>query len=126
MKHPTALLAALAAAAALTACGKQADEDLNAGQRTDGAVSEARDTADGTRREARQATGDMTITAKVNAALVADDQLKSTQINIDTRDGQVTLTGQAPDAQSRERATTLASAVDGVKQVNNQLVVSQG
>jgi hyperosmotically inducible protein len=67
----------------------------------------------------------MAITAKVNAALAVDDKLKATQINVDTRDGQVTLTGQAPDANSRERATTLASAVDGVKQVNNQLVVDR-
>jgi hyperosmotically inducible protein len=67
----------------------------------------------------------MAITAKVNAALAVDDKLKATQINVDTREGQVTLTGQAPDAQSRERATTLVSAVDGVKQVNNQLVVNR-
>jgi len=67
----------------------------------------------------------MAITAKVNAALAVDDKLKATQINVDTREGQVTLTGQAPDAQSRERATTLVSAVDGVKNVNNQLVVAK-
>lgn len=144
MTQPTTrlpLLAALAIAAALTACSKQED-DRTAGQRLDGAISEAKQTAQETKRDAQQAindaensaaraadktaqaTGDMAITAKVNAALVADDKLKATQINVDTKEGQVTLTGQAPDAQSRERATTLASAVDGVKHVNNQLVVS--
>lgn len=144
MTQPTTrlpLLAALAIAAALTACSKQED-DRTAGQRLDGAISEAKQTAQETKRDAQQAmndaensaaraadktaqaTGDMAITAKVNAALVADDKLKATQINVDTKEGQVTLTGQAPDAQSRERATTLASAVDGVKNVNNQLVVS--
>ncbi len=144
MTQPTArlpLLAALAIAAALTACSKQED-DRTAGQRLDGAIAEAKQTAQETRREAKeaindaensaaraadktaQATGDMAITAKVNAALVADDKLKATQINVDTKEGQVTLTGVAPDAQSRDRATTLASAVDGVKHVNNQLVVT--
>lgn len=135
------LLAALAIAASLAACSKQED-DRTAGQRLDGAIAEAKQSAEETKREAKQAmndaensaaraadktaqaTGDMAITAKVNAALVADDKLKATQINVDTQGGQVTLTGQAPDAQSRERATTLASAVDGVKHVNNQLVVS--
>jgi hyperosmotically inducible protein len=135
------VLAALAVAAALTACGKQ-DDERTAGQRLDGAIADVKQSAEETRRDAQKAindaersaeragdkaaqvTSDVTITAKVNAALVADDKLKATQINVDTREGQVTLTGQAPDAQSRDRATTLASAVDGVKHVNNQLVVS--
>ena len=128
------LLATLAVAAALTACSRNNDEDLTAGQRLDGAVADAKREANETKRDAQQAmndaemkasraadttaqvTTDMAITAKVNAALAVDDQLKATQINVDTREGQVTLTGQAPDAQSRERATTLVSAVDGVKQ----------
>lgn len=136
------LLAALAMAAALTACSRDAD-DRTAGERLDGAVAEAKRETNEMQRDAQQAmnsaersmertaenagqaTTDMSITAKVNAALVADDQLKATQINVDTREGQVTLTGEAPDAQSRERASTLASAVDGVKQVNNQLVVNR-
>ena len=137
------LLATLAVAAVLTACSRNNDEDLTAGQRLDGAVADAKREANETKRDAQQAmndaemkasraadttaqvTTDMAITAKVNAALAVDDQLKATQINVDTREGQVTLTGQAPDAQSRERATTLVSAVDGVKQVNNQLVVNR-
>ena len=137
------LLATLAVAAALTACSRNNDEDLTAGQRLDGAVADAKREANETKRDAQQAmndaemkasraadttaqvTTDMAITAKVNAALAVDDQLKATQINVDTREGQVTLTGQAPDSQSRERATTLVSAVDGVKQVNNQLVVNR-
>jgi hyperosmotically inducible protein len=135
------LLAVVAVAAALAACGKQ-DDERTAGQRLDGAISDAKQSAAETKQDAKQAindaeisakraadttaqdSSDVTITAKVNAALVADDKLKATQINVDTREGQVTLTGQAPDAQARARATTLASAVDGVKQVNNQLVVS--
>ncbi|MFG6412907.1 BON domain-containing protein [Roseateles sp. DC23W] len=135
------LLSAVALAAALTACSKKED-DMTAGQRLDGAVAEAKQAAAETRQDAKeamagaeataeraaadasQATSDVGITAKVNAALVADDKLKATQINVDTREGMVTLTGKAPDSQSRERATTLASAVDGVKHVNNQLVVS--
>jgi hyperosmotically inducible protein len=137
------LLATLAVAAALTACSRNNDDDRTAGQRLDGAVADAKRESNETKRDAQQAMNDaqmsasraadttaqvstdMAITAKVNAALAVDDKLKATQINVDTREGQVTLTGQAPDAQSRERATTLVSAVDGVKQVNNQLVVNR-
>lgn len=130
------LVAALTVAAALGACSRQPDDELSAGQRADRTVADAKREGSEVLADARmsaneaadktaQVTADMGITAKVNAALVADDQLKATQINVDTRDGQVTLSGQAPDAQARERATTLASAVDGVKQVNNQLVVTR-
>jgi hyperosmotically inducible periplasmic protein len=131
------LLGALALAAALGACSRQQpDDELSAGQRVDNTAANAkregsevladarmsaRDAADTTAR----VSSDMNITAKVNAALAVDDQLKATQINVDTRDGQVTLSGQAPDPQSRERATTLVAAIDGVKQVNNQLVVTR-
>ncbi|WP_422017933.1 BON domain-containing protein [Roseateles sp.] len=130
------VLTALVLTAALGACSRHQDDELTAGQRLDGAIADAKQTARETTADAKQAvseaetsaaraSSDMAITAKVNAALAVDDKLKATQINVDTRDGQVTLTGQAPDATSRERATTLASAVDGVKQVNNQLVVDR-
>lgn len=140
--HRLPLLAALALCASLGACSRN-DDDRTAGERLDGAMADARREAGETKRDAQQAmndtemkasraadttaqvTTDMAITAKVNAALAVDDQLKATQINVDTREGQVTLTGQAPDASSRERATTLVAAVEGVKQVNNQLVVNR-
>ena len=130
-------LAALALATALTACGKH-NVDEGAAQSgsttgttagttpsTDTSQANAGNNGSGGSSTVGQAAGDMAITAKVNAALAVDDKLKATQINVDTREGQVTLTGQAPDAQSRERATTLVSAVDGVKNVNNQLVVAK-
>lgn len=135
------LIATLALAAALAACSKAPDDERTAGQRLDGAVADVKQGAETTQREAKeavaqaeasatraaaataQATTDLAITAKINAALAVDDKLKATQINVDTRDGTVTLTGKAPDAGSRERATVLASAVNGVKQVRNQLVL---
>lgn len=118
------LFAAVAAAFALSACSKAPEEDMTAGQRVDETIADAQMSASQAAATTAQVSTDMGITAKVNAALVADDQLKATQINVDTRDGQVTLSGKAPDALSRERATTLAAAVDGVKLVNNQLVVA--
>lgn len=120
--RPLPLLAALTMAAALTACNRAPDDVARRDTTADRPIAEAQ-TPPVAERAADTST-DMGITAKVNAALVADDQLKALQIDVDTRDGQVTLTGKAPDAQARERATTLAAAVDGVKQVNNQLVVS--
>jgi len=138
------VLSALALSSLLAACGRQRDDELAANQRLDDATNEVRQAAQDVRRDAQQAnvdaqvaanqaaettarvSADMAITAKVNAALVGDDQLKASQINVDTRDGSVTLSGKAPDANARERATTLASNITGVKQVNNRLVVAAG
>lgn len=117
------LLATLAGAAALAACSRQEDDELGVSRRSGAAVADAQVAASQADAASARVSSDLAITAQVNAALVADDQLKATQINVDTRDGQVTLSGQAPDAATRERATTLAAGVGGVKLVNNQLVV---
>lgn len=136
------LVGALALAAALTACGKQND-DRTAGQKLDGAIAEAKqagqeakvdagramDRAEDKARQAAAATAeavtDAAIVTKINAALVADDKLKATKIDVKAQDGHVTLIGTAPDAASQARAKTLASAVDGVRSVDNQLVVAR-
>lgn len=69
--------------------------------------------------------GDAGITASVKTALAADPSLSALKIDVDTRDGVVSLKGPAPDEKSRERAAVLAAAPDGVRSVDNQLVVTQ-
>ncbi len=136
------LLGALALAAALAACSKQPDE-RTAGQKLDGAIAEAKQAGAEAKADAGQAMDqaenklkaataaaseavtDAAIVTKINAALMADDRLKATKIEVRAEDGRVTLTGTAPDAGSQARATTLASAVQGVRSVDNQLVVAR-
>lgn len=135
----TALAAALAASTLVVACGET--EDATVGERLDGAVtdvqkagsqmgSEVRQTAEELKSAGSDAadaiargTADAAITAKVNAALAADDQLSALKIDVDTSNGRVQLSGTAPSTEARNRATTLASAVDGVVQVDNRLTV---
>ncbi len=74
--------------------------------------------------KAGAAVGDAATTAAVNAKLVADSELSAIRIDVDTKNGVVTLTGPAPNAAAKERATTIAKAVDGVKSVNNNLTVN--
>jgi hyperosmotically inducible periplasmic protein len=69
---------------------------------------------------------DATITTKVNAALAADKDLSAVKIDVDTKNGVVTLTGPAPSADARQRATDLAKNVKGVSSVDNQLTVKAG
>ena len=67
---------------------------------------------------------DVLITTQVNAKLAQDPKLSALKINVDTKDGKVELKGKAPDQTSRQRATELAMSVEGVVDVDNQLVVS--
>jgi len=136
------LIGALALAAALSACSKH-DDERTAGQKLDGAIADAKQAGTDAKADAGQAMDkaenklkdataaasdaatDATIVTKINAALMADDRLKATKIDVRAEDGRVTLTGTAPDAGSQARATTLASAVKGVHSVDNQLVVAR-
>lgn len=69
---------------------------------------------------------DAMITAKVNAALAGDKELSAIRIDVDTRDGVVTLSGPAPTASAKQRAAELAHKIEGVNSVNNQLTIKAG
>ncbi len=66
------------------------------------------------------------ITTKVNAALVNDKELSAVKINVDAKDGVVTLTGPAPSPEAALQATKITKDIKGVVSVNNQLVVKAG
>lgn len=135
-------LMALALTVGLAACSKQEDE-RTAGQKLDGAIAEAKQAGAEAKVEAVQAANvaemkvkqaaeatsevltDAAIVAKINASLAADDQLKATRIDVDAKDGHVKLSGTAPNADAQARAKMLAQAVQGVRSVDNRLVVSR-
>ena len=137
------MLVAIGAAATLAACDR-AQDGRTAGQEVDNAVAKVEKKAGELRADVRAAgeqakqsaagamdsvankAQDAAITTSVNAALAKDPQLSALRINVDTANGAVALRGTAPDAQSRDRATTLAQRVEGVKSVDNQLTVTPG
>ncbi len=137
----TTLLTALAAAATLAACNRT-DDGRTVGQQVDGAVAKVEQKTEEAKADARVAgekakentagamdtvatkAKDAVITTSVNAELAKDSQLSALRINVDTVDGRVALKGTAPDSASRDRATSLARSVDGVKAVDNQLTVA--
>ena len=137
----TTLLTALAAAATLAACNRT-DDGRTTGQKVDSAVAKVEKKADEVQADMRAAgekakdnsagamdtvatkAKDVVITSSVNAELAKDSQLSALRINVDTVEGRVALRGTAPDAASKDRATTLAQRVDGVKAVDNQLTVA--
>jgi hypothetical protein len=72
---------------------------------------------------AGQYVDDAAITAKIKAAYLADDRVKTTDINVKTDHGAVQLTG-AVDSQDEEgQAVRLAYGVNGVQVVLDKLTI---
>jgi osmotically-inducible protein OsmY len=75
----------------------------------------------------RESTGqyvdDSVITTKVKAAIFDEATLKTFQISVKTYKGIVQLSGFVDGARSVNRAGEVAAAVDGVKSVQNDLIV---
>ena len=74
-----------------------------------------------TTAKAADAVGDAAITAKVKTALMADPDVKALQIDVDTKNGVVTLNGKVDQRTSVDKAVKIARAVDGVQSVENHL-----
>ncbi len=55
--------------------------------------------------------------------LAVDSRTPATEINVDSRDGIVTLFGMVPTEDSKTAAGEIAHGVSGVKSVDNQIEV---
>jgi hyperosmotically inducible protein len=66
---------------------------------------------------------DSILTAKVKAALIEDTDTKAHQINVETKDGVVQLSGFVDSASAKSAASQVAKSVTGVKDVRNELSV---
>lgn len=143
------LLSSLAMLLALGACDRAGDRTV--GEKMDSGAGKTQQAGAEAKQDAKDATAsagaaansaadstkqmgaaagdkidDATITAKVNASLAADKDLSAIKIDVDTQNGVVTLSGPAPTATARERASEIARGIKGVNSVNNQLTVKAG
>jgi hyperosmotically inducible periplasmic protein len=113
----------------------------SAGQKTSRAAKEETQDAAARARATAKSAGDETkamgaaatdkvddalITTKVKAGLATDKDLSAIKIEVETKDGVVTLTGPAPSDSAREHAAEVAKNVKGVTSVNNKLTVKAG
>jgi hyperosmotically inducible protein len=76
-------------------------------------------------RSAEAVVDDGAITTKVKAALAGDARTKAHQVNVETHEGVVQLSGFVDNAEAKSTATELARAVENVRSVNNQIDVKK-
>jgi hyperosmotically inducible protein len=77
---------------------------------------------------AETATGDVQLsdawlTAKTKLALLADEDVSGSSINVDTSSAVVTLKGEVEDQAQKARALQIARGIEGVKQVQDHLTI---
>lgn len=135
MQSKTTLITiSLLAAIALSACDKPGPAE-KAGKKMDEVASDASkkvgETADKfdnkmTEQGAKSAQSwdDTEITTRVKAELLGEPGLKSLQISVDTVKGVVTLTGTVDTKANSDKAKARTMAINGVRDVTNQLVVT--
>src|SRR5262245_6396773 len=77
----------------------------------------------GTGQKVGTAVDDTTITTKVKTALAADREVSATRVHVETKQGEVRLSGDVKSQEERSRAGQIARNVNGVTSVNNELTV---
>jgi osmotically-inducible protein OsmY len=86
------------------------------------ARTEARDTAN----RAGGKIEDAWITTKIQSKFFVDDDVRARNIDVDTKDGMVTLKGSVQSEGERHQAVAIAKNTDGVTMVHDNLVVDRG
>ena len=133
----TLLLAAVLSMAA-AGCGKHNGDEAGAGSGAGTAGSGAATTTsgatgttgsgssgNGTAATAGLAIDDSIITTKLKTALLADTTLKGSDISVETRNGEVSLTGTVSSPAQKDHAVKIAQSLNGVKNVNNLLALKK-
>jgi hyperosmotically inducible periplasmic protein len=85
-----------------------------------GATQEAKDTA----KKSGNAITDGWITMKVHSQFIPEDALENSDIDVDTKNGIVTLNGTVASAAGKTRAVAIAKATDGVTSVRDNLRIA--
>jgi hyperosmotically inducible protein len=102
----------------------EAREELGQGvDATKGATRDARQKAGDAANRAGEVVTDAAITAGVKGKFLADSAVSGLKIDVDTKDGAVTLTGVVATRAEADRAAALARETNGVTRVVNNLRV---
>ena len=97
------------------------DTARDAGAAAREAGSTARDKTSQAADATMRAIEDGRLTTKIKAKMALDDSVKALDLNVDTKDTVVTVTGQVRSEAERQRALALARETAGVTRVIDQL-----
>ena len=100
-----------------------ADKARAAGDTIGQKTVQAGDKAKGLAREAKSEISDSWLTAKTKIALFADERVKGRQISVETGKGTVMLRGKVDSEEAKAAAESIATGIDGVQGVKNELQV---
>nr|WP_233148825.1 molecular chaperone OsmY [Shimwellia pseudoproteus] len=114
-------LLAVTLGAVLVSGAALADDSL--GSQAQAAATSAGQKIDSSVNHVGNFMDDSTITAKVKAALIDDDAIKSSDISVKTSKKVVTLSGFVNSQEQAEKAVTVAKGVPGVVSVSDKLHV---
>ena len=67
---------------------------------------------------------DATLTARVKSELMRNDQTSALEIDVDSKDGVVTLSGKVDSTREKELAAEIARNADGAKSIENRITVT--
>ncbi len=123
----TSLMLALIAGFALVGagCSDRQNTSTSAAPQNS-AAAKATLPADGATKRAGVAIDDTMITTSVKTAVLAEPGLSSLKIEVDTKDGVVTLSGTVATQELKSRATQIAQNTNGVRSVVDNLAVKTG
>ncbi len=106
-------------------CGS-AMAETNATDKAQSTANTAGEKIDNSMNKVGNFMDDSSITAKVKAALVDADDIKSTDISVETEKNVVTLSGFVESQAQAEKAVAVAKKVEGVTSVSDKLHVRDG
>jgi len=110
--------------------GREAKRDTKAAARD--VKEDTKEASEDAERSGRDTAGtvgetvtDGWITTKVKSSFVGEDALEDSDIDVDTNDGVVTLTGTVASQAGRARAVAIAKKIEGVKDVKDELKIQK-
>lgn len=89
------------------------------------AAAEAQKKAGDAMERTGEVMSDAAITTAVKTKFLADTNVSGLKINVDTKDGVVTLIGTVPTASEKTRAIDIARETKGVKSVKDELKIGK-
>jgi len=129
MKIVAALVILVAVPVVAVRAGEQPRQDRypekqkSTQEKVESTTNTATEKTKGAAQTASKELSDSWITLKTKLSLFADERVSGNDVHVTTRQGVIALTGKVGTEEARQAAEENAAKIDGVKKVENRLVV---